>query len=66
MRDAVDLIGKIIHIESITYEIEKIYFVPESMNQEQDIYFGLRKPNGCSINFSYKSLLPHIKQQIKL
>jgi hypothetical protein len=66
MRDAVDLLGKTIIIEKINYIIEKMYFVPGAVSKEHHLYFKLQDEDGCFINYSYYSLLPHIKEQIRL
>ena len=66
MRDAIDLLGKTIIIEKINYIIEKMYFVPGAVSKEQYLYFKVQDEDGCFINYSYYSLLPHIKEQIRL
>jgi hypothetical protein len=67
MRDAVDLIGKVISIGALDYTIVKIYFVPDALSNEHSLYFGLTKHNETTtVNYSYYSLLPYIKKSIKL
>jgi hypothetical protein len=66
MRDAVDLLGKTLLIEEVNYTIEKMYFVPGAVSKEHYLYFELQKEGGCFVNYSYYSLLPHIKKQIRL
>ena len=67
MQDAVDLIGKTVHIGAIEYTIVKVYFVPDAVSEEHNLYFGLSKPNETTmVNYSYYSLLPYIKKSIKL
>jgi hypothetical protein len=66
MRDAVDLLGKTLLIEEINYIIEKMYFVPGAVSKEHHLYFKLQDEDGCFINYSYYSLLPYIKEQIRL
>ena len=67
MRDAVDLIGKVISIGALDYTIVKIYFVPDALSNEHSLYFGLTRTNDTTIiNYSYYSLLPYIKKSIKL
>ena len=67
MKDAVDLIGKTITIESVEYTIMKVYFVPKAVNSEHNLYFGLTKTNDIAVvNYSYYSLLPYMKKSIKL
>jgi hypothetical protein len=67
MRDAVDLIGKVISIGALDYTIVKIYFIPGALSNEHSLYFGLTKTNDTTIvNYSYYSLLPYIKKSIKL
>ena len=66
MRDAVDLLGKTLLIEEINYTIENIFFVPDAVSKEHYLYFKLQDEDGCFINYSYYSLLPHIKKQIRL
>jgi hypothetical protein len=67
MRDAVDLIGKVISIGALDYTIVKIYFVPDALSNEHSLYFGLTKTNDITVvNYSYYSLLPYIKKSIKL
>ena len=67
MRDAVDLIGKVVSIGALDYTIVKIYFVPDALNNEHSLYFGLTKTNDTIVmNYSYYSLLPYIKKSIKL
>jgi len=65
MKDAVDLIGKTITIESVEYIIVKVYFVYKAVNSKHNLYFGLTKTNGnVIINYSYYSLLPYMKKSI--
>jgi hypothetical protein len=67
MRDAVDLIGKVISIGALDYTIVKIYFVPDALSNEHSLYFGLTKTNDIAVvNYSYYSLLPYMKKSIKL
>ena len=67
MRDAVDLIGKVVSIGALDYTIVKIYFVPDALSDEHNLYFGLTKTNDTIVmNYSYYSLLPYIKKSIKL
>jgi hypothetical protein len=66
MRDAVDLLGKTITIEKINYIIEKMYFIPNAVSKEHYLYFELLKEDGCFVNYSYYSLLPYLKEQIRL
>jgi hypothetical protein len=66
MRDAVDLLGKTLLIEETNYIIEKIYFIPDTLSNKHYLYFGLQKEGGCFINYSYYSLLPYLKEQIRL
>ena len=67
MQDAVDLIGKTVYIDDIEYTIVKVYFVPDAVSEQHDLYFGLSKHNETTtVNYSYYSLLPYIKQSIKL
>ena len=66
MRDAVDLLGKTLIIEEIKYIIEKMYFVPNAVSKEHYLYFELQDKNKCFVNYSYYSLLPYIKEQIRL
>ena len=67
MQDAVDLIGKTVHIGAIDYTIVKVYFVPDAVSEEHNLYFGLSKHNETTVvNYSYYSLLPYIKKSIKL
>ena len=67
MQDAVDLIGKTVYIGAIEYTIVKVYFVPDAVSEEHNLYFGLSKPNeNTMLNYSYYSLLPYIKKSIKL
>jgi hypothetical protein len=66
MKDAVDLLGKTLIIEKINYIIEKMYFVPDAVSKEHHLYFKLQDEDGCFINYSYYSLLPYIKEQIRL
>jgi hypothetical protein len=65
MRDAVDLIGKIITVESVEYTIVKVYFIPNAVDNNHNLYFGLTKINeNTTINYSYYNLLPYIKKSI--
>ena len=67
MQDAVDLIGKTISIGALDYTVVKIYFVPNSVSDHHNLYFGLSKSNETTIvNYSYYSLLPYMKKSIKL
>ena len=66
MRDAVDLLGKTLIIEEINYIIEKMYFVPSAVSKEHYLYFELQNENKCFVNYSYYSLLPYLKEQIRL
>ena len=67
MQDAVDLIGKTVYIDDIEYTIVKVYFVPEAVSDNHNLYFGLSKNNETTrVNYSYYSLLPYIKKSIKL
>jgi hypothetical protein len=66
MRDAVDLIGKVISIGALDYTVIKIYFLPEASSQEHSLYLGLSKSDGVIVNYSYHSLLPYMKKSIKL
>jgi len=67
MQDAVDLIGKTVYIDDIEYTIVKVYFVPEAVSDDHNLYFGLSKNNETTrVNYSYYSLLPYIKKSIKL
>jgi hypothetical protein len=66
MRDAVDLLGKTLLIEETNYTIKNIFFVPDAVSKEHHLYFKLQEESGCFINYSYYSLLPHIKKQIRL
>lgn len=62
MRDAVDLINQTISIKELNYNIEKIYFIPNTNR----LYIGLKKSDGVMVNFSYNDLLPYLIKQIKL
>jgi len=62
MRDAVNIIGKIILIKELNYLIEGIYFTPDS----GELYIKLRKSDGVTVNYDLQYLLPFIKEQIKL
>jgi hypothetical protein len=65
MKDAVDLIGKTITIESAEYTIVKVYFVPNAVDSNHNLYFGLTKINrNIIINYSYYNLLPYIEKSI--
>jgi hypothetical protein len=66
MKDAVDLIGKTLLIEETNYTIKTVYFIPDAVSNKHYLYFGLQNDNGCFINYSYYSLLPYIKEQIRL
>jgi hypothetical protein len=66
MRDAVDFLGKTIIIEKTNYIIEKMYFIPNAVSKEHYLYFELQKEDGCFVNYSYYSLLPYLKEQIRL
>ena len=67
MLGAVDLIGKTISIGAVEYVIMKIYFIPDAVSEEHNLYFGLSKNNeNIILNYSYYSLLPYIKKSIKL
>ena len=66
MRDAVGLIGKTISIDELNYTIVEVYFVPNAVHEFHDLYFGLQKADKVVINYSYKTLLPYLKNQIKL
>ena len=67
MLGAVDLIGKTISIGTVEYIIMKIYFIPDAVSEEHNLYFGLSKHNETTmVNYSYYSLLPYIKKSIKL
>ena len=67
MQDAVDLIGKTIYIGAMKYTIVKVYFVPDAVSDEHNLYFGLSQPGEITIvNYSYYGLLPYIKKSIKL
>jgi hypothetical protein len=66
MRDAVDLIGKTLIIEETNYIIEKMYFIPGAVSKEHYLYFELQNESKCFVNYSYYSLLPYIKEQIRL
>jgi len=64
MKDAVSLIGKMVSIKELNYIIVEVFFVPDG--DEHCLYFGLQKADKAVINYSYKDLLPYLKQQIKL
>jgi hypothetical protein len=66
MRDAVDLLGKTLLIEKINYTIKTVYFIPDAISNKHYLYFGLQKDGENFVNYSYYSLLPYIKEQIKL
>ena len=66
MRDAVDLLGKTLLIEEINYTIKTVYFIPDAVSKEHYLYFGLQKDGEIFVNYSYYSLLPYIKEQIRL
>jgi hypothetical protein len=61
MRDAIDLLGKNVEIDEITYEITNINFIPHSNN----FYVELEN-NGEFLNMPLKDLSPHITKQIQL
>jgi hypothetical protein len=62
MRDAVNIVGKIISIKELNYLIDGVYFLPNL----GEIYVKLKKPDGVTINYNLQYLLPFIKEQIKL
>ncbi len=65
MKDAIELIGKTINIKSVDYTIVKVYFVPNAINDNHNLYFGLTRINETIvINYSYHRLLPYIKRSI--
>jgi len=67
MQDAVDLIGKTVYIGAIEYTIVKVYFVPDAVSDDHNLYFGLSKHNETTmVNYPYYSLLPYMKKSIKL
>jgi len=66
MQDAVSLIGKMVSIGELNYTIVKVFFVPDAVSEYHDLYFGLQKSDNVTINYSYKALLPYLKEQIKL
>jgi hypothetical protein len=66
MQDAVSLIGKVISIGELNYTIVKVFFVPDAVSEYHDLYFGLQKADNVTINYSYKTLLPYFKEQIRL
>ena len=66
MQDAVSLIGKMVSIGELNYTIVKVFFVPDAVSEYHDLYFGLQKSDNVIVNYSYKTLLPYLKQQIKL
>ena len=66
MQDAVSLIGKMISIGEMNYTIVKVFFVPDAVSDHHDLYFGLQKADKVVVNYSYKTLLPYFKDQIKL
>jgi hypothetical protein len=66
MRDAVDLIGKTILVDTIEYKIVKVYFLPSGANENFNLYFGLTKINETTmVNYSYHSLLPYMKKNVE-
>jgi hypothetical protein len=65
MRDAVDLVGKKVVIEEKTYIIDAVNFLPQPAQPLNHIWFGLKCENS-TVNYSYKELLPYLKEQIKL
>jgi hypothetical protein len=65
MRDAVSLIGKKIKVGEKTYIIDNIHFLPNPVQPQNYIWFGL-KYNGTVVNHPYESLLPYLQEQIKL
>lgn len=62
MRDAVSLIGKSLQLKEVKYTISKLYFVPGTNN----LYIGLNKSDGVTVNYLYADLLPFLIEQIKL
>ena len=66
MQDAVSLIGKTISIDELNYVVVKVFFVPNAVSKHHDLYFGLQKADNIVINYSYETLLPYFKEQIKL
>jgi len=66
MQDAVSLIGKMVSIGELNYTIVKVFFVPDAVSEYHDLYFGLQKADNVIVNYSYKTLLPYLKEQIKL
>ncbi len=65
MRDAVGLIGRKITIKEKTYVINDINFLPNPVQPEYYIWFGL-KFEDTIVNYPYKDLLPYLQEQIKL
>ena len=65
MRDAVGLIGKKIVISEKTYIIHDVNFLPNPVQPENYIWFGL-KFEGVILNYSYIDLLPYLKNQFYL
>ena len=62
MRDAVSLIGKTLQLKEVKYTISSVNFVPGTNN----LYFGLTKFDGVTINYLHTDLLPFLIEQIKL
>ena len=60
MRDAIDLLGKVIEIEETTYEITNINFLPGTNS-----FYAELESDGTFLNMSLKDLSPHISEQIK-
>jgi len=60
MRDAIDLLGKIIEIEEIRYEITNINFLPGTNS-----FYAELESEDTFLNISLKDLSPHITEQIK-
>ena len=60
MRDAIDLLGKMVEIEEITYEITNINFLLGTNN-----FYVELESEGTFLNISLKDLSPHITEQIK-
>jgi hypothetical protein len=65
MRDAVGLIGKKITVKEKVYTIHDIHFLPNPVQSENYVWFGLQR-EGMTLNYSYNELLPYLKEQIKL
>ena len=66
MQDAVSLIGKKIIVKEEIHEVVSVHFVPQAVNDQHWIYFGLKKPNLTVVNYSYNEILPYLVEQIKL